>query len=1043
VQGGGSTGPDPSPRDVDFGGAKTADPDVGPAPRAEAELALRETVAGVDPAIGVRPDSFVERRIKGRVFDRLFERRERLKIGRYDVLENIGHGGMGVVYSAFDEELDRKVAIKVLVAEELQSDNARLRFKREAQAMARLSHPNVVTVHEVGEADGRVFIAMEFVRGESLDRYCCDGARPWQEVVEIFTQAGRGLTAAHAAGLIHRDLKPHNIIRGDDGVVKVLDFGLALAEAATREVAAREAPASARPREGRSASILSIRLTQVGALVGTPAYMAPEILAGGDADARSDLYSFCVALYEALHGQLPFEGETLDEFLDNVEQGAVIPPPPGSKAPGWIHRIVLRGLEARSERRWPSMAALVDALSRDPTRRRRRLVVGLGLALATGLGGFAVAELRARGVEACAAAADDLADVWSPARGGWVRQAFLASGHRLAGDTADRVLPRLDTYAASWSAMRVEACDRHLGGQQSDRLFDLRTACLDRHLAGLDALVTAFEGADASIVEGAAWAVAGLPSIAGCGDVDALTAAVPPPADPAVGREVQELREVLAGVASLVDVGSYDRAIVHAGRVLKRSQALGYEPLVAEAHLRMGAAQLEAHRPEPARESLTLAIAAAVRSGQDDAASEALSRRIWILAEPLGLAELALHDADVARAVVVRSGDRPLPRWLFLNNYGVALHRAGDSAGAERAYHQALDALTRDPEAAPVETISTQANLAMLLLANGRPDTATSEARDALTRATELLGPEHPRVGYLLDLLVYCLYEAGQLRDAIVLVDAGLRQANAASTHLRATHHRRMAWLRLARREYALARDHADEAIRLAEAGFPDDHLRTVTLQYRGVARIGLGDVDAGILDARAGLAHEKEHRSADHEEVGDAHWWLGIGLMHAHRLDEAIAELERANEIYAAQGSLAVALLGRQSYRLIEALLAHSDRPQAAALIERTLAHQDSAGFTEGNVHRAIVLKLRGDLATAGGDLAAALRDYEPACETLARTAAADDPTLAECRLAWSRALGDTPRARELHEAAHAVFLSLGPGFAAEAAAAAPAAAR
>ncbi|MCA9637571.1 MAG: serine/threonine protein kinase, partial [Myxococcales bacterium] len=195
-------------------------------------LGLRDTVAQSEEIVAPRADSFVERRIKNRVFGRLFDRQERLKIGRYDVLDTLGHGGMGIVYSAFDDELDRKVAIKLLLSEELESDAARIRFKREAQAMARLSHPNVVTVHEVGEDAGRIFIAMEFVRGESLDHYCCEVVRPWQEVVDIFLQAGRGLCAAHAAGLIHRDLKPHNIIRGDDGVVKVLDFGLARAEAA-------------------------------------------------------------------------------------------------------------------------------------------------------------------------------------------------------------------------------------------------------------------------------------------------------------------------------------------------------------------------------------------------------------------------------------------------------------------------------------------------------------------------------------------------------------------------------------------------------------------------------------------------------------------------------------------------------------------------------------------------------------------------------------------------------------------------------------------
>lgn len=1011
--------------------AETAGPDEG-APR---DAALRDTATGPGLPADIRADSLVEKQIKGRVFERLFERREQLKIGRFDVLGRIGHGGMGVVYSAFDEELDRKVAIKLLLSDGLQSDNAKLRFRREAQAMARLSHPNVVTVHEVGEADGRVFIAMEFVRGESLDRYCGGGSCPWPEVVEIFVQAGRGLSAAHAAGLIHRDLKPHNIIRADDGVVKVLDFGLAFAQPAE---ASTSDPSPSEPRpSGPSPSILTHRLTQVGALVGTPAYMAPELLAGRDADARSDQYSFCVALYESLYGRLPFEGETLDAFLDNVRGGAVLPPPPGSKVPGWIYRLLLRGLEARPERRWPSMSALVDALARDPTRQRRRLLAGLGLALATGAAGFALAALREGQVEACTAASE-LAEVWPPGRSDRVRQAFLSSGHPLAADTAERVLPRLEAYTASWSAMWGEACERHRSGQQSDRLFDLRTACLHRHLAGFDALVTAFEGADASIVEGAAWATAGLPPLAGCGDIDALTAAVPPPVDPAVGREVQELREVLAGVESLVDVGAYDEAVARAAGVLERSQALTYEPLEAEAHLRMGAAELEARRPELARESLSLALAAAVRSGQDEVAAEALARRMWVLADPLGLVALGLHDADLARAFVAHLGDRPFPRWLFLNNHGAALYRAGDASGAELAYRQALAVLDDVQEKAPVERISTQANLALLLLTNGRPDAAADELRDVLARASALLGPNHPRVVYLLELLVHCLDEAGRASEALSLVESSLGRIDATSTHVHATYHALMAILRLATRDYARARDRAERALAFVEVEFPDDYIRTVALQIRGIARIGLGEVEPGLADARAALTLEEARLGAEHEHVGHAHWWLGTALMRAGRRDEAIAELEHANAIYATQGSLAAALMGRQSYRLIEVLLAQGDRPRAAAAIERALTAQDQAGFAADNVHRARILKLRGDLAAASGDLAAALRDYEPACGALSRVHAADDPTLAECRLAWARALGDAPRARELRAAARAAFLALGPGFSAEAAAAA-----
>ncbi|MCA9657851.1 MAG: serine/threonine protein kinase, partial [Myxococcales bacterium] len=735
----------------------TLDPDATPTRAAEApitdaetrvgaELATRDTLAlddtDADVSPGAQADSFVERRMRNRVMARLFDRRERLKIGRYDILESIGHGGMGVVYAAFDDELDRKVALKLLLSEESQSDNAKLRFKREAQAMARLSHPNVVTVHEVGEADGRIFIAMEFVRGASLDAYC-EEPRPWEEVVDIFVQAGRGLIAAHEAGIIHRDLKPHNIIRGDDGVVKVLDFGLARAEE-PRGVLDPATPQVDRP--GSRSSVLGLKLTNAGAIVGTPAYMAPELFGDSEADVRSDQYSFCVALYEALYAQLPFAGNTLDALLSNIGQGAIRPPPPGSRVPGWLHRTIARGLDARPDRRWPSMRALVDAISRDPRRKRRRLIAGFTLAALTGAAGFAIADLRAPAQASCASAADDLAAVWSDDRREHVRRAFAASGHRLADDTAARVFPRLDAYAERWSAMRVEACETHLAGQQSDRLFDLRTACLDRRRAGLGALVDALEDGDPAAVEGAAWAVASLPALDGCADVEALTAEVAPPEDPAVDREVKVQREVLAGVPALVDVGAYDEAIRRAEQVVERARVLDYAPLRAEAQLRLGAAELEAHHPERARDSLSAAIEAAIRAGKDDVAAEALARRLWVLAELFDQADLGLHDAPLAAAYVDRLGDRLLPRWLLNNNLGAALYRSGATDEAERAYRQALDVLAESEEAPPVETISTRMNLALLLYTSGRPATAAVELRDARRRAIDLLGADHPRV---------------------------------------------------------------------------------------------------------------------------------------------------------------------------------------------------------------------------------------------------------------------------------------------------------
>ena len=271
-----------------------------PVPQAEVSTQSASQTPDADTSVPDSPaDAFTQQRIGALVLQRLFDRKPTaMRIGRFSVLERIGRGGMGTVYAAYDEQLDRKVAVKVLGRSDRGGDVARRRLQREAQAMARLSHPNVVTVHEVGESDGEVFVAMEFIRGQSLDAWI-KTSPDWREVVEVFVQAGRGLIAAHEAGLVHRDLKPHNIMRTDEGVVKVLDFGLARA-AGDDSVDSLELPAVSSSSSG---SVLDDELTRTGAVLGTPAYMSPEQIDGRSLDARSDLYAFAVVCFEAITGQ--------------------------------------------------------------------------------------------------------------------------------------------------------------------------------------------------------------------------------------------------------------------------------------------------------------------------------------------------------------------------------------------------------------------------------------------------------------------------------------------------------------------------------------------------------------------------------------------------------------------------------------------------------------------------------------------------------------------------------------------------------------------
>ena len=300
-------------------------------------------------------------------------------IGRFRVLSPLGAGGMSVVYGAYDERLDRRVAVKLLKGRG--SPDSQARLLREAQAMARLSHPNVVAVHEAGLWEDQVFIAMEFVKGQDLRAWLVQEPRAWPEVVEVFRAAGLGLAAAHQAGLVHRDFKPANVLLGDDGRARVVDFGLVRQSDEPPPV-----PADSLVRAPIPGAGMHTTLTATGAILGTPAYMSPEQHLGRPADARSDQFSFCVALHEGLYGALPFAGDSLPLLADAVLSGRVRPVPEDSRVPAWLRAVVLRGLAVDPAARWPSMDELLDELGRDPDRlRRTRLRAALGIGLVAAL----------------------------------------------------------------------------------------------------------------------------------------------------------------------------------------------------------------------------------------------------------------------------------------------------------------------------------------------------------------------------------------------------------------------------------------------------------------------------------------------------------------------------------------------------------------------------------------------------------------------------------------------------------------------------------
>ena len=309
------------------------------------------------------------------------------RVGRYLVLSTLGTGGMGVVFSAYDPQLDRKVALKLLRSGlQLATKDAQKRLRREAQAIAQLSHPNVVAVYDVGTTeDDDLYIAMEFVEGDTLTTWLKKYPRTWREIIEVFLQAGKGLVAAHGTGLLHRDFKPDNVLVGGDGRVRVTDFGLA------RSIMVD--PESGRGPTPILANTLSSSLTATGTVLGTPRYMPPEQLTGPDIDARADQFSFCVALYEALYGVHPLPGATSVSMHEKGDKA--LPPPEGIKIPPAIGRAVLRGLERDRVKRWPTMALLMaDLVPPPPGATKRYVAASLGLVAVAGLSIAAVVKTQ-------------------------------------------------------------------------------------------------------------------------------------------------------------------------------------------------------------------------------------------------------------------------------------------------------------------------------------------------------------------------------------------------------------------------------------------------------------------------------------------------------------------------------------------------------------------------------------------------------------------------------------------------------------------------
>lgn len=795
------------------------------------------------------------------------------------ILSRLGQGGMGVVFAAYDERLDRKVAIKLMQSGR-ESEAARARMLQEARAMARLSHPNIVAVHEVGEVDTRIFIAMEYVRGLDLNAWLLAASRPWREVLDAFRRAGEGLRAAHEAGLIHRDFKPHNVMISDDGAIKVLDFGLARAQDETVDDALHDDPSEPAVRG----------LTRTGAVVGTPAYIAPELHGGAVASERSDQFAFCVALYFGLFGQYPFAGGSVPAVIESIVAGRLRPPPEGSPVPPWLRRAVMRGLSAEPGDRFESMEALLAAVSEDPAQRRRRRWLAGGAVAAVFAGGFAVAQLGAVEAEACPSGAEAIESSWSSSQRAVVGQGLRGSGSAHAEDTAARIEPALDRYAADWAEAFDDACHSHKQGLQSDALYDRRVACLEQRRASLVTLVEVFGQADTAVVDKAVTAVANLPSLARCGDVEALLAEVAPPSE-AIADEVAQLRQKLARARAHEDAGRFARAAELTEPVIERAAALGYPPLAAEALLRKGSTEMAAGQGGDADRDLAQAVWDAMAADHDPIAAQAATLRVFARAELLGQPALAAAELPWAKAMVERTADEPL-RGLFLNNAGAVYLRNGDTDAAVESFRASFDLRSRVLPPQHPDLALSLANLGRAELAMMRPAEGAQTLRNAAQRIESALGPRHPHRALVATILSSALTDLGRWAEAEAELNVAEQiYEGRPDDGPMARYHVRVARGRMAaqRRDHAAAREHFGAALELATMAVGPTHPMLIDARLgQAQAMVELGEREQGLARGRAAL-------DGFREAVGVSHPYFDQARVVLAQIEVLAGDAERA----------------------------------------------------------------------------------------------------------------------------------------------------
>jgi eukaryotic-like serine/threonine-protein kinase len=928
-------------------------------------------------------------------------------VDRYIIVDEIGQGGMGVVYKAFDPELGRPVALKLLRTRSGASDVLRGRLLREAQALARLAHPNVIAVHDVGTVADDVFIAMEFVDGVTLRHWLRESARSQRAILDTFLAAGEGLSAAHRAGLVHRDFKPDNVIVGADGRVRVLDFGLARSASSDDEGAAPAAPASTeaaasppsavrarddaadanRSVESPSVDHLRPALTRAGMVMGTPRFMAPEQRNGLTVDERADQFSFSLSLYEAIEGCSPF-GASLTEIETNISDGMVPDLTSSKRTPRWLQKVLLRGLMPRAEQRYASMDELLVALRADPRQARRdrgRVLVPLALA-ALALVGWRLVQRRE--VHACAGAEAKLAGIWDAPRREAIRAAFHRSDKSYAATALSTIERVFDDYTKTWVKTHVDACEAtNVRREQSQEMLDLRMTCLSDRLLQLKTLSDLYATADAGIVEQAAQSAQSIPSLDLCSDAAALRAPMLPPRDATTQHRVDAVRASLARASALDLAARYEDGLSVTKAALADAAKLGYAPVTAEAELRFGLL-LGGHGDyAEASNALHRAFVAALEGHHDEAAAAAATSLIQAVGERQAHYDDADRWAAVSEALLGRLQHKDELLGALYTNRSLLRERESKYDEALRDAQLALELKQRMLGPEHYSVAITQHQLGNVHEARAEYAEALASYQSAYAIERKTLGSEHPLLIKSLVGMADVYGESGQHERALAMYERALVDLR----RIRADHPSLpMVYNNMGEELRVLGR--SAEAMERFQSAFESWQKQLGPSFETTVALNNIAETDLELDQPAQALTHFLRAQQMCEQTLGARHSWCGTNLAGLGEAYRRLGKSEPALDSFRQALTILEAAHGPKNMKLVPALL--------------------GMGHTLGASHA-------GAAATAPLERALAICEAEPG----------DGIALANVRLALAETLApsERTRARTLAEEARAQFQKSG----------------